>query len=656
MKRLRLRAYLVAFGLATVASHALAAPLAVNPLFGDHMVLQRGRPIEIRGEGVAGSTVTVRFAGATAQATVGDDGRWAATLPPISEGAGDLEISDSAGGALRLGDVATGDVFLCSGQSNMDLPVSDTAYPRRTADEGDGMAVRLLKIRRTSSPRAGQPLIAEIAWAAAGPSSLPGFSAACWHMARKLADADVGATIGLVQASWGGASIEDWLAPDALKTIPAYQADEQRLDRYAGDAAAATAEVVAATDAWAVSADPEAAGDGFSTATFDASGWPEITLPGSWERSGIEGLASFDGLMWFRRDLVLTEEQAARPAVLNLGRIDERDQVWINGEVVGATLVAGEARRYPVRAGLLRAGRNTIAIRVLDERGAGGLMGRRADLRLELEDSTAVNLAGSWRYHAGPARRAWTSAPPFVPWTAPRGLSTMWNGMIAPLEGFPLKGVAWYQGETNTADADGYAELLQLWASSWRQFFNDPALPLVVAQLPGYGPRSTAPSNGDWPRLREAQRLVAAADPNMGLAVLIDLGVSYDIHPAHKDEVGDRLGNEMLRLAYGRNAPRAPSPLDARKAADGIRLRFAHAEGGLVAYGSHDAATFELCDAHGSCRFVPARVEGDVVILPADADAREVRYAWQGSPPVNLYGANGLPVTPFALALPAHAP
>lgn len=643
------------FGLASLAGAALADPLSVNPLFADHMVLQRNRPVSVTGKAPPGATVTIRFAGVSAQAAVDQAGRWRATLPPLSDAQGVIEIEDSTGGSLNLTDVVTGDVFLCSGQSNMDLAVSDTSYPRRTADEAEGLAVRILKIRRTSSPRPEPWAAPEIAWGGVGPTTLPGFSAACWHMGRTMSAADVGVPIGLVQASWGGASIEDWLSPGALGALPAYADAERLLNDYADDPASARTERIVATEAWARSADPGS--DAFAEAAFDDSGWPEIGVPGSWERSGVQELTGFDGVMWFRRDLSLTADQAGRSALLRLGRIDERDQVWVNGQIVGATMVASEARGYAIPAGLLRPGHNAVAVRVVDERGSGGFLGRPGDLSLELEGAAAIEMAGAWRYRSGVARRDWATEPPFVPWAAPGGVSTMWNGMIAPLDGFSFKGVAWYQGESNAAKSEAYGQLLEVWAKSWRDFFDDPEMALVVAQLPGFGPRTAGPSDGDWARLREAQRRVALNDTRMGLAVLIDLGVSYDIHPAHKDEAGRRLGQEMLRIAYGRDVPAAPSPTAAESSAEGTVVQFINTGGGLVAYGSHDAVAFELCDAQGACRFVSAQVEGDRVRLPAAPDAREVRYAWQGSPPINLYGATGLPVVPFSIAIqPAVLP
>lgn len=397
-------------GLAGLAGPAFADPLTVNPLFADHMVVQRNRPLSITGQGPAGETVTVRFAGVSARAAVDEEGRWQATLPPLSDAQGVIEVTDSAGGELRLTDVVTGDVFLCSGQSNMDLAVSDTSYPRRTADEADGLAVRILKIRRTTSPRPESRVTPEIAWSPVGPTSLPGFSAACWHMARTMVAADVGAPIGLIQASWGGASIEDWLSPDVLGALPAYAEAERLLTDYAVDAASATAERIQATEAWSRSVDPESAA--YSDADVDDPAWSEMNLPGSWERSGAPGLVAFDGVMWFRRNLELTADQAARPAVLGLGRIDERDQVWVNGQVVGATLVASGARTYAIPAGLLAAGDNAVVVRVIDERGSGGFLGRRGDLRLELEGAPAIDLAGPWRYRPGPARRGGTG-----PWS-----------------------------------------------------------------------------------------------------------------------------------------------------------------------------------------------------------------------------------------------
>src|SRR6478672_7937529 len=425
-------------GLAILPIPALADPLSVNPLFSDHMVVQRDRPIAINGHGPVGATVTVRFAGTSARTVVDAAGRWQATLPPFAVAQGDMEITDSTGGLVPLTDVVTGDVFLCSGQSNMDLAVSDTSYPRRTADEAEGYPVRILKIRRTSSARPEPWATPEIAWAPVGPSSLAGFSAACWHMARTMADAEVGAPIGLIQASWGGASIEDWLSPEALGAVPAYAEAERLLTDYAEDPGAANAERIRATEDWARSADPDSVR--YSDVDFDDADWQEMRIPGSWERSGVQALAGFDGVMWFRQRLGLTADQAGMPAVLRLGRIDERDQVWVNGQAVGATMVGSQARAYRLPAGLLKPGDNAVVVRVIDERGSGGLLGRPTDLRLDLDGAPAIDLAGTWRYRTGAARRDWVAEPPFVPWAAPGGVSTMWNGMIAPLEGLSLKG------------------------------------------------------------------------------------------------------------------------------------------------------------------------------------------------------------------------
>jgi sialate O-acetylesterase len=631
------------------AESAAAEPLTLHPLFADHMVLQRGQPITVHGTGPIAATVTVRFREHVARAVVEPDGRWAAVLPPVQTSAGELTVSDSTGGALRRTDVVAGDVFLCSGQSNMDLPVSDASYPRRTAEEGEGMPVRIMKVRRTSHASPASTFEPDIAWAPAGPESLPGFSAACWHMARNLVAAGVDAPIGLVQASWGGASMQDWMPAEALAGLPAYADQIRLLAHYARDPAAAAASLTQATDVWATSVDMDSTSA--ARPEHDDSDWATIRVPGGWERSGISSLAGFDGVMWFRRTVMLSPEQAAQSAILRLGRIDERDHVWVNGRMVGATVAASESRAYALPPGTLVAGRNVIAVRAIDERGGGGFVGRNADVSIDLAQSPAISLAGDWLYRTGAARAEWGEAPPFVPWSAPRGLSTMWNGMIAPLQGFPLKGVAWYQGESNVSEAASYRELTGRWARSWRAFFGDPDLPIVVAQLPGYGPRSPEPSNGDWAQLRDAQRLAALDDPRMGLAVLIDLGVSYDIHPAHKEEVGARLAYEMLRVAYGRDVPAAPSPTAVDRTPDEVRIRFSDTGGGLRAHGSFGATAFELCDFEAPCRFVPAQVDGDTIVLPRASASFDVRYAWQGSPPINLYGRSGLPVVPFSLSV-----
>jgi sialate O-acetylesterase len=634
------------------AAAAQSPRLQFDSVFGDHMVLQQGKVVPVRGQAAPGAQVTVSFSGATATARADGEGRWTVPLAVQRSGSvGTLTVT-SNGERVQRQDVAVGEVWLCSGQSNMDLTIKQTANPERTAREAVGQPIRIMKVQRTASVSPAARLATDIAWTPASEAAVADFSAACWHMALGLRARGITAPIGLIHSAWGGSTIEDWMSPDSLRAAGVDGQQLATLRAYAANPDATVARAIEQTDAWAIASDPGSApAQAWSAEQLGGAGWADIRLPGQWERSGIKALASFDGVMWFRRRFELTSAQAAAPATLNLGRVDERDRVWINGKPIGATVGAQIERRYRVPAGLLKAGANVIAIRVIDEIGAGGVSSAAAALRIDTGDAGSVPLAGTWQYRSGVSDESWKVPPPFLPWAAPRGLAMAWHGMIAPLKDFPLAGVAWYQGESNTSRAKDYRRLLEQWRAGWRRQFGDPQLSVVIVQLPGFGPKTERPSDNNWAQLREVQRLVAEGDAKTGLPVAIDLGVSTDIHPAHKDVIGQRMAGEAMRVAYGMAGPRSPSPLSAKREAAGVRISFASAPSGLKVYGSAAPTSFEWCTAAKVCQFAEARVDGTTVLVTAPAAAAFIRYAWQGFPPVNLFEPSGLPVVPFEIAV-----
>lgn len=647
-------AVMASFGLlpvVAIAADAAPARLTVDPVFADHMVVQQKRIIPVRGSAAPGTTVSVTFNGTTATTRADQLGRWVGRLAAQPGGTiGSLSVTSSAGERIQFADVAVGEVWLCSGQSNMDLLVRQTSNPDRTANEAEGRPVRLLKVKRAAAARPAETFAADIPWSRSSAANVGEFSAACWHMGLSLRERGIDVPIGLIHAAWGGSTIEDWMSPESLRAAGTEQASLTALQDYAADPGRAVAKLTEETDHWAEVNDP---GSAPSKAWFrddwpDAD-WATIEAPGQWERSGIKALSSYDGVMWLRRNFAVTAEQAAASATLSLGRIDERDRVWINGQPVGATIGLNVERRYAIPAGLLRAGANSISVRVIDEMGGGGLSGPARAMAIETGRSGTISLAGTWRYRPGASDEQWPQPPPFMPWAAPRGLSMAWGGMIAPLHDFPLAGVAWYQGESNTSRAAGYEALLKNWRADWRRQFDDPKLPVVIVQLPSYGPRSARPTDNPWAQLREVQRKVAGDDPRTGLAVIIDLGVSNDIHPAHKDIVGQRIAGEAMRVAYGARHPAAPQPASVRRDAGGVSVAFTDAGEGLVTYGASAPAGFEWCSTTKVCRFAAATVDGSTVRVAAPPEAAFIRYAWQGFPPVNLYGPSGLPVVPFEI-------
>ncbi|WP_423603693.1 sialate O-acetylesterase [Sphingomonas sp. MS122] len=646
-----MRTALAILALGVAAIPVAAQTLTVAPHLASHMVIQHGAPAQLRGTAKPGEQVSVTFGSISASGRADAEGRWQVTLPSLPPGqAGAVVIRAASGETMKLDDVVAGDVWLCSGQSNMDLPVSGSANPERTIRESAGSTIRILKIRRIASVTPQRDVVPEIPWSRAAPENLGGFSAACWHMARRIVAGGVNVPVGLIQASWGGSTIEDWMPPAALRAAGTPAAQLDWLSRYAVDREATLVAAATETDRWAEAVDP--ATSSWSAAAFDDSGWQTMAVPGQWERSGIDGLGGFDGIMWFRTAVTLTIEQIQQGATLHLGRIDERDRVWVNGTAVGGSVSGSELRAYRLPPGVLKAGANVIAVRVIDEMGGGGFSGPANLVKLAFEDGQDVPLAGSWRYRKASSDSKWGTPPPFIPWSMPRGLTMAWNGMVAPLAGTRLRGIAWYQGESNTSRAGTYRALLTAWRSAWRAQFQDQALPIVIVQLPGYGPMASQPVDAPWARLREMQRLAALDDRATGLAVSIDLGLASDIHPAHKDVIGERMGREALRVAYAKPLPAAPQPVAARRTAAGIEIDMADVTGGLLVYGAAEPTAFELCNAAGACRFARARVEGArLLILDDSRPATEIRYAWQGSPPVNLYAQSGWPVSPFRIVI-----
>ena len=366
-------------------------------------------------------------------------------------------------------------------------------------------------------------------------------------------------------------------------------------------------------------------------------------LPHSW--------ADFTGLIWFRTTVTLSAAQAAAPATLNLGRINQVDQTWLNGHPVGNTFGYGTERSYPLAPGALHAGENTLVVNVLSTYGGGGLLAGGAPRALQFAGGAAVPLDGPWQYRVVPAALGY---PPRAPWESVGGLTTIYNAMIAPLGAYGLRGALWYQGESNTDEAAGYHRLLTGLLADWRHQFGA-GLAFLVVQLPNYGPPATTPGESGWATVREAQRQVVAHDARAGLAVTIDVGDAHNLHPTNKQAVGARLARAARHVIYGAPlAPSGPVPRAATRSGDHVVVEFADVEGALLAY-SHDSPIgFELCGAGaGSCRYAQATLHNAQVWLanPDGGTASRVRYCWADSPVCTLFDRSGLPAGPFELPI-----
>ena len=633
---------------AGVMAQSAPAPLLAD-VFQNHAVLQRDRPVAVWGRAAPGSELAVTLAGTTVAAQADAEGRWRATLPALPAGGPHVLSVTQDGRRQVLTDLLVGDVWLCSGQSNMEFSVRSVTNADTELAAAADPDLRLLLVGRSSRPAPADEMAPGSVWRTTGPESARDFSAACFFMGKQLRQSQ-GVPIGLIAASWGGSVIEDWLGEPALRRIGGYDVPLDVLAVYARSPEEGRRVWTETSDRWWRENDPgSAAATPWYSSGYDDSGWSLATPEGFWEGSSSD-LAMFNGVIWHRTTVTLTAAQAAGEATLRLGPVDDVDITWVNDHKIGGREGWDTPRTYSVPAGVLREGRNVIAVGVLDTGGGGGLWGPAADKTLTLANGSVVSLAEPWR------RRV--SAPigelrnlPRTPWIGGSGVTTLSNGMIAPLEGYGLAGFAWYQGEANVGDPEGYSRLLPGLIADWRTRFGGGDLPFLAVQLANFGPPSSAPQDSAWAALREVQREVVEADRNAGLAVAIDIGDRYDIHPTNKQEVGRRLALAARAVAYGEEGvPASSSPHVARRIGDAVVVSFDRIGQGLVVYGAARPVGFELCGPAG-CRFVDARVEGATVVLDAAGvpDATTVRFCWADSPVCNLYGDDGLPAAPFDL-------
>ncbi|WP_368565247.1 sialate O-acetylesterase [Pseudoxanthomonas sp. UTMC 1351] len=624
----------------------------LHTLFQDHAVLQRDQPLRIWGRTQPGETVSITFAGKRARGRADDAGRWKVELPALKAGGPHTLTASSSGGATQtVNDVLVGDVWLCSGQSNMELPVWRSLDARSEIAGADNKTIRLLTVPQSGSVVPQEKFSAPVQWRTITPDTLRDFSATCFYFAREL-QKTVDVPMGLISAAWGGAAIQAWMSGEALSATGHYNDELDVLKLYTSDPVAAVERWDGIWSKW---------WHGRSDVAADDEPWSPIYKPGSdwknaprdlgpWERWGVPELSDFNGTVWLRTTVKLTAQQAAQDAVLALGPVDEMDMTWVNGRAVGSTY-GWSGRDYRLPSGLLREGENVIAINVLDTYRDGGLTGPASANALRLKDGTSVPLDGTWKYRVMPG----PDEPPHAPWQGATGLSTLYNGMIAPLGQYGLRGFLWYQGESNTTEPERYRDLLRGLHSGWRARFGAD-LPMLIVQLAGYGKALTQPGESDWAALRESQRHVAAEDPRRGLAVTIDIGDRYDLHPPNKQELGRRLARAARHVVYGeKTPPSGPVPLSAKREGNAVVVSFGDVSDRLVAYGAEHPIGFELCGAgQGTCRYANAQIRGKEVVLRASlaAPATRVRYGWADSPVVTLFDGAGLPAGPFEVPIP----
>ena len=618
------------------------APLPfVSPIFGDGMVLQRDKPNAIWGWSKPGDSVRVEIGENSTAATAGVDGKWLARVqPPAVGGPYTVKIA-SAQQTVELKDVLVGDVWLCSGQSNMQFGLGQARGGAEEIKNANYQQIRYYVVgERTSYSRANVP---RGSWRPVTSAAMGGrgggISAAAYFFGKKVYET-MHVPIGLVQVAVGGVPAETFTSVDALRPLKDF---DERIAFFERQREKGGREYGNYIMHWYDDYDIGSKNGSWADPGLDDSSWKTVTIPGGFKELSVADVPS---LCWFRKEITISDAAAQGAARVYLGNVDKMDTVYVNGQQIGSSSWVENPRVYFARG--LKPGRNVIAIRLFNLKPDGGFISPPDTLRLVLSDGTAIPLAGEWKGKVAVDGHPPQPLPPGYE-SVVSMVSVLYNGMLAPIAPLAITGAIWYQGESNAERAVQYRKLLPAMIGDWRKLFGQGDFPFYIVSLPAYMHRKEAPGTDSWAEMREAQNIAAKSVPNSCVAIAVDTGNPDNIHPIDKKEVGDRLALCALGGYYGLKIPNAGPTLSRLERLPGaLKLHFDHADGGLVVKGEK-LGEFSVAGDDHKWYWADARIEGDTVIVSSQSvpDPKAVRYAWQANPLATLFNGAGLPAVPF---------
>ena len=636
--------FLVLVFLCGTFSARLSAELSMPHIFADHMVLQRNEAINLWGSASPKEKVTVELNGQKTSVRADASGKWYATLRPMEAGGPYTLIVKGKKERLAFDDVLLGEVWICSGQSNMEFRLHAAMNAEKEiADAENYSFLRPFNVKQEMSHRPLSDLQGE--WRVCDSGSAGDFSAVGYFFARELYR-KLGVPIGFINTSWGGTDIESWMSMDAIDKFPKYKRLQDRMRSSQFEEYVRRSDENRAKFVESMKAEPGIS-EKWYLPSYSKDDWKEVSVPGLWSE---EGLVSLDGVVWQTCRFTLSENYIGKEAVLSLHVIDDDDITWINGQKIGETVGYDVRRLYSVPAGVLKES-NEITLKISDYRGGGGLYGPANEIYLKVGDKT-IPLSGKWKYKVS----ASNSDFDFVEYGPNAYPSLLYNAMVNPLVGLSMRGVIWYQGENNTNRAKEYYDLFPAMINDWRKKWGKD-FPFYWVQLANYMDAVEVPSESLWAQVREAQTQTLSL-PHTGQAVIIDIGEAKDIHPKNKQEVGRRLALHALHNDYGFSdvVCESPMPKTVRRVQDKIVVQFDNVADGLIVKNKYGyLMSFAVAGTDGVYKWVQAKVAGkDRVVLscPDVIDPVSVRYAWGDNPDdANLYNSVGLPATPFEIKI-----
>lgn len=616
--------------------------ISLPRLISDGAILQRDVELKIWGRASAGEKVELVFKNNSYKTEADQKGHWNFTLPPQKEG-GPYEMIFKGNNEIVLNDILFGDVWLCAGQSNMELTMQRVKdqYPDEI-EHCENSNIRQFLVPDRYDFNVEHEDLESGSWQKASPENIFNFSGVAYFFARAIFDR-YQVPVGLINSALGGSPVEAWMSEDALKEFPeAYQ--EMQLFKDSSLIRDIEQKDQSRQQAWYAKLNSDdkglVPGKEWFLEDVDDSEWEEMPVPGFWadQKPG-----DINGVVWFRKEVTIPKNMAGREARLWLGRIVDQDHVYVNGAFVGTTGYQYPPRKYIVPKGILREGENSITVRVINEQGKGGFILDKPYF-LDTEDEH-IDLKGIWKYRIGTEMPPLES-PTFIRWK-PGGL---YNTMIAPLVPYKIKGVIWYQGESNADHPQSYSRTFPALIRSWRNKWQIGDFPFLYVQLANFMDETSEPTESNWAALRQAQ-LETLSVPNTGMAVIIDIGEWNDIHPLNKQEVGNRLAKLAFKLAFNEsNSISSPVPVNHRFSKNSVTVWFSPKS--LFSENSEPLRLFEISNDGKEFHKALAKIKGGKVIIWNDniINPTAVRYAWSDNPKkANLYSSEGLPASPFEI-------
>ena len=636
------------------------AQVKLQPLFTDNMVLQQQANVPIWGEDKVGKkvTVTTSWDNRKYTTTTSTEGKWKVSVATPKAG-GPYTITINDGKIVRLNNVLIGEVWLCSGQSNMEMPIvgwGNDYFKDDHKDADNHPNIRMLQLDLVASMKPDNHFTARNnGWMVCNYNNLAAFSAVAYFFGRDL-EKNLNVPIGLIQTCWGGTIAEAWTGRESLELDPDFTAALKNLADLPASKEGAKQKYEMDKLQWQKDVDSKDAGmkNGkavWAAPNFNDAEWSTMNLPSLISKHGLE---KFDGLIWFRRIIDIPSSMAGKTLTLRLGPVDDIDVTYFNGVRVGQTEKWDEDRIYQIPGRLVKVGRNVIAVRNLDTGGDGGIYGKVEQLKLIAEaqkgtnqSTQEINLDGEWRYKLSADIKD-IPAMPVNPNGSPNYPTVLYNAMINPLIPYTIKGAIWYQGEANADRAYQYRDLLPLLINDWRTRWGY-KFPFYIVQLANFMPRHDKPTESAWAELREAQAMTTKM-ANTGISCTIDIGMENDIHPSNKQDVGRRLALIAKAKTYGQNIEfSGPIYKSHELMGESIRINFDHTTGGLKTNDNAPVKGFAIAGPDHVWHWATATIDGNSVIVSSDKVKFPVavRYAWADNPACNLYNGANLPAFPF---------